>query len=83
MTIELSKEARTEAIASIERYFRANMDEPIGNIAAGALLGFFLDEVGPSIYNKGVADAQERRQTTTNRSIGLMLHVTQLTQLTV
>jgi len=62
MTIELSKEARTEAIASIERYFRANMDEPIGNIAAGALLGFFLEEIGPSIYNKAVADAQERLQ---------------------
>lgn len=62
MPIELSKEARTEAIASIERYFRANMDEPIGNIAAGALLGFFLEEVGPSIYNKAVADAQERLQ---------------------
>jgi uncharacterized protein (DUF2164 family) len=62
MTIELSKEARKEAIASIERYFRANMDEPIGNVAAGALLGFFLEEIGPSIYNKAVADAQERLQ---------------------
>lgn len=62
MTIELSKEVRAEAIASIERYFHTNMDEPIGNIAAGALLGFFLEEVGPSIYNKGVADAQERLQ---------------------
>jgi uncharacterized protein (DUF2164 family) len=62
MTIELSKEARKEAIASIERYFRANMDEPIGNVAAGALLGFFLEEIGPSIYNKAVVDAQERLQ---------------------
>ena len=62
MTIELSKEVRAEAIASIERYFHTNMDEPIGNMAAGALLGFFLEEVGPSIYNKGVADAQERLQ---------------------
>jgi len=62
MTIELSKEARTQAIASIERYFRENMDEPIGNIAAGGLLGFFLEELGPSIYNQGVADAQERLQ---------------------
>ncbi|MEJ8811616.1 DUF2164 domain-containing protein [Variovorax ureilyticus] len=62
MTIELNKEARQEAIASIERYFRANMDEPIGNIAAGALLGFFLEEIGPVIYNKAVADVQERIQ---------------------
>ena len=63
MAVELTKEARAEAIASIERYFRENMEEPIGNIAAGALLGFFLEEVGPSIYNKAVADVQERLQT--------------------
>jgi uncharacterized protein (DUF2164 family) len=62
MTIELSKEARKEAIASIERYFRENMEEPIGNIAAGALLGFFLEEVGPAIYNRAVAEVQERLQ---------------------
>ena len=49
MTIELSKEARKQAIASIEKYFRENMEEPIGNLAAGALLGFFLEEVGPAI----------------------------------
>jgi uncharacterized protein (DUF2164 family) len=60
MTIELPKEARKEAITSIERYFRDNMDEPIGNVAAGGLLGFFLEEIGPSIYNKAVADVQER-----------------------
>ena len=38
------------------------MDEPIGNVAAGGLLGFFLEEIGPSIYNKAVADVQERLQ---------------------
>jgi uncharacterized protein (DUF2164 family) len=62
MSIELSKELRTQAIQSIERYFRENMDEPIGNIAAGALLGFLLEEIGPTIYNKAVADVQERLQ---------------------
>jgi uncharacterized protein (DUF2164 family) len=60
MTIELPKEVRAEAVASIERYFRENMEEKIGNIAAGALLGFILEEVGPAIYNKAVADVQER-----------------------
>ena len=62
MTIELSKDLRAQAIASIERYFRENMDEPIGNVAAGGLLGFFLAEVGPSIYNKAVLDVQDRMQ---------------------
>lgn len=62
MSIELNKEARAAAILSIERYFRENMDEPIGNIAAGGLLGFLLEEIGPSIYNQAVADVQERLQ---------------------
>ncbi|MES2958694.1 MAG: DUF2164 domain-containing protein [Pseudomonadota bacterium] len=62
MAIELPAEQRQEAIASIERYFRENMDEKIGNIAAGALLGYFLEELGPLVYNKAVADVQERLQ---------------------
>jgi uncharacterized protein (DUF2164 family) len=62
MTIELSKDVRQEAIASIERYFREHMDEKIGNIAAGGLLGFFLEEIGPSVYNQAVADVQTQMQ---------------------
>lgn len=62
MPIELNKDARKEAIASIERYFRENMEAPIGNVAAGALLGFFLEEVGPCVYNQAIADVQERLQ---------------------
>ena len=38
------------------------MEEKIGNIAAGALLGYFLEELGPLVYNKAVADVQERLQ---------------------
>ena len=62
MTIEIPKEARPQAVASIERYFQENMEEKIGNIAASALLGFFLEEIGPSVYNRAVADVQERMQ---------------------
>ena len=60
MTLELSREDRAQAIASIERYFAENLDERIGNVAAGALLGFFLEEIGPVVYNRAVADVQER-----------------------
>jgi uncharacterized protein (DUF2164 family) len=60
MTIELTKEARAEAIKSIERYFEEHMEERIGNIAAGALLNFFVEDIGPVIYNQAVAEAQDR-----------------------
>ena len=62
MAIEISKEARNEAIASIQRYFDEHMEERIGNIAAGGLLGFFLEEIGPVVYNQAVAEVQERMQ---------------------
>ena len=60
MPIELSKEDRAQAIASIERYFLDNFEQKIGNITAGALLDFVLEEIGPSIYNRAVSDAKER-----------------------
>jgi uncharacterized protein (DUF2164 family) len=62
MTITLTKEARAQAVASIERYFLENMEDKIGNIAAGGLLGFFLEELGPLVYNQAVAEVQERLQ---------------------
>ena len=36
MTIELNKEARAQAVASIERSFIENIGERIGNVQAGA-----------------------------------------------
>lgn len=58
--IELPKQARAEAIASIQRYFQEELPEPIGDLPAGLLLNFILEEIGPAIYNQAVADAQAR-----------------------
>ena len=60
MAIELSKEDRAQAIDSLTRYVLENLDQKIGNVTAGALLGFILEEIGPSIYNRAVADVKER-----------------------
>lgn len=62
MSIELDKDQRAAAIASLQRYLETEMDERIGNIAAGALLGFFLEEIAPLVYNQAVAEAQEKMQ---------------------
>lgn len=62
VTIELSKQTRADAIASIQRYFEQNMREPIGNLGANQLLNYFLEEIGPAIYNQAIADAQSRIQ---------------------
>ncbi|NTV69654.1 MAG: DUF2164 domain-containing protein [Azonexaceae bacterium] len=62
MSIEISREASAAAITSIQRYFKENMEEEIGNLGAGALLGFFLKEIAPIVYNQAVADVQTRLQ---------------------
>ncbi len=59
VTFELTKQQRTDAIASMQRYFEENLD-PIGDMPAGLLLNFFLEEIGPVIYNQAIADAQTR-----------------------
>jgi uncharacterized protein (DUF2164 family) len=61
-TIEISKQNRAAAIASIQRYFEENMTEPIGELPAGLLLNFFMEELGPVIYNHAIRDAQQRLQ---------------------
>ncbi|HKD59583.1 MAG TPA: DUF2164 domain-containing protein [Terracidiphilus sp.] len=59
IALELNKQQRTQAISSLQRYFEENLD-PIGDLPAGLLLNFILEEIGPVIYNQAIADAQTR-----------------------
>ena len=56
--IQLSDEARKQAITSLRRYFSAELDQEIGDLKASLLLDFVLVEIGPSIYNGAITDAQ-------------------------
>ena len=58
MAIELSKKDRETLILSIKRYCSENMTEEIGDLKASLLLDFCLREIGPSIYNQAIVDAQ-------------------------
>ena len=60
MTIELPKQKRSDAIVSLQRYFEENLPEPLGDLPAGLLLNFILEEIGPTVYNKAIHDAQIR-----------------------
>ena len=62
MAIELNKDAQTAIVASIQRFFTEHMDAPIGNMQARSLLDYFLKEVGPSVYNQAIAEAQQHLQ---------------------
>ena len=58
MAIKLPPETITRLVASIKRYAAENLDGEIGDLKAGLLLEYCLEEIGPSIYNQAIADAQ-------------------------
>ncbi len=58
MPIDLSPDDTTRAIASLRRYCDEQLDEPIGELKARLFLEFILKEIGPSVYNGAIADAQ-------------------------
>ena len=62
MAIELPDQTKQDLIASIKRYFEEERGEEIGDLQAGFFLEFCLKEIGPSIYNQAIADAQARLQ---------------------
>lgn len=58
MAVTLSPDDRTQALASIRRFCREGLEVDASDLQAIGLLEFFLKEIGPSLYNAGVADAQ-------------------------
>jgi uncharacterized protein (DUF2164 family) len=56
--LRLSDDARKAAVASIRRYFSAELDQDIGDLKATLVLDYFLVELGPSVYNAAIADAK-------------------------
>ncbi len=62
MTITLNTQTQTRFIASIKRFFAETLEDDIGDLKSSLLLDFVVREIGPSIYNRAVADAQARIQ---------------------
>lgn len=58
MPIELDKGTEKQLIDSIKRFFAEELDDDIGDLKAMRVLDFFVREVGPSVYNQAIADAQ-------------------------
>lgn len=55
--IKLSKEKREKMISSIKEYFFNERDEELGDLAAGLILDFFIEELSTEFYNQGVYDS--------------------------
>lgn len=55
----LSEEERATAKQELIDFFAVERDQKIGLVAAEEILNFFLQTVGPVLYNKGVTDAKK------------------------
>ncbi|WP_082235588.1 DUF2164 domain-containing protein [Halobacillus massiliensis] len=59
MNPSLSTEQKKYMIDRIQEYFEIERMEPLGEFAAGQLLHFMVEELGPFMYNKGIYDARQ------------------------
>lgn len=58
MAIELTKEEMADIVPSLQRYFREELEVELSEMRAKFLLSYFLKEIAPFAYNKGVKDAE-------------------------
>ncbi|MGC4071668.1 MAG: DUF2164 domain-containing protein [Nibricoccus sp.] len=58
MAIELTKEETESIVPSLQKFFREELDQDLSEMRAKFLLGYFLKEIAPFAYNKGVKDSE-------------------------
>lgn len=56
-SLKLTKEIRDDMIAGIQHYFLQEREEEIGDLAAGLMLDFIVENLAPEFYNMGVGDS--------------------------
>jgi len=58
VAIVLDEQTEKHLLGSIRRFFAEELDDDIGDLKARSVLDFFVREVGPSVYNQAITDAQ-------------------------
>ncbi|HKB90232.1 MAG TPA: DUF2164 domain-containing protein [Opitutaceae bacterium] len=58
MAIELSKQEIADIIPSLQKYFNEELEQDLSEMRAKFLLDYFLKEIAPFAYNKGVKDSE-------------------------
>lgn len=56
--MKLDKDTEKYLLESIRRFFGDELEMEIGDLKAMQVLDFFTEELGPSIYNQAISDAQ-------------------------
>lgn len=55
--IIIDERKRNDMINSIKKYFLDEREEDLGDLAASLVLDFFIEKLGPEIYNQAVEDS--------------------------
>jgi uncharacterized protein (DUF2164 family) len=58
MDIQLTKDTEKRLVPRIQHYCSESLGLDLGELQASLFLRFCVDEIGPSIYNQAIADAQ-------------------------
>ena len=56
-TFKITKEQHDDMIAAIKHYILKKREEEIGDLQAGLMLDFIVEELAPEFYNQGVLDS--------------------------
>lgn len=57
--VELSSQQKERLVGKVKTYFDEELRQDIGGFEAEFLIDFFTRELGASLYNRGLFDAQQ------------------------
>ncbi|MFT4711162.1 MAG: hypothetical protein ACI9D0_001347 [Bacteroidia bacterium] len=58
LRIRLSDDRRGALKRDLSAYFEAQFGEPLSDFRADELVAFFMQQLGPQVYNQAIADAR-------------------------
>ena len=58
MAIKLFRDTTKQLRSSVKQFVAKELDQDIGDMKADVLIDYVLKEIGPSVYNRAIADAQ-------------------------
>jgi uncharacterized protein (DUF2164 family) len=58
MRIRLTDDRRDLMLDSIQRFFAERLDQEVSKFQAQHMLDFFVQELGPPVYNQAIGDAR-------------------------
>lgn len=59
MKIELTDERRADILSWLTDFYRKEFDEELSEFRAKQLLDFFIERLGPPVYNQAIQDARK------------------------